>query len=105
MRSELTATQQAEHLAKRKELWGARADGGRIPPTLRKGFAGETESVTGTSKRRVNEAIARAERVPEDIRDEIRGRDMDQSANRHSQLGRPRHHRLVDLVWPNWLPE
>lgn len=73
MRSELTPTQQAEHLAKRKELWGARS--GRIPPT--KKFAASTEEVTGVSKRRINEAVARAEKVPEDIRDEIRGTDLD----------------------------
>lgn len=77
MRSELTPTQQAEHLAKRKELWEARKESGRNPPTSRKHFAADTEGNTGVSKRRVNEAVARAEKVPEDIRDEIRGTDLD----------------------------
>lgn len=79
MRSELTATQQAEHLAKRKELWGAR-NSGRNTPEKRgrpKQFAGETELATGLPKRRVNEAVARAEKVNEDIRDEIRGTGLD----------------------------
>lgn len=81
MRSELTPTQQAEHLAKRKELWEARNLGGTNCPGKKpqhnKGFSGETSEITGTDKRVVNRAVARAEKVPEDIRDEIRGTDLD----------------------------
>ncbi|MEO0376543.1 MAG: hypothetical protein AAF329_18355 [Cyanobacteria bacterium P01_A01_bin.17] len=83
IRSELTATQQAEHLAKRKELWGMRNVAGRIPPTKpqhEKGFAHETECQTGVSKRRINEAISRAEGVTEEARDAIRGTDLDTRA-------------------------
>lgn len=62
MRSELTATQQAEHLAKRKELWAAK-ESGTSGPTLtgrgNKQFAAETAEATGVSKRMVNKATAR----------------------------------------------
>lgn len=79
MRSELTPTQQAEHLAKRKEIWGARNSGANRPetPGRPQGFAGATAEATGVDKRNVNKAVARAEKVPEDIRDEIRGTDLD----------------------------
>lgn len=79
MRSELTPTQQAEHLAKRKELWEARNNGTNCPetPGRPQGFAGATSDATGTDKRVVNRAVARAEKVPEDIRNEIRGTDLD----------------------------
>lgn len=66
MRSELTATQQAEHLAKRKELWAARGLGGNSVPTKpqhEKQFASETAAATGVSKRMVNKATSRAEGV------------------------------------------
>lgn len=80
MRAELTPTQQAEHLAKRKELWEARNSGTNCSEKTRgrpKEFAGETAEVAGTTRQQVNRAVARAEKVPEDIRDEIRGTDLD----------------------------
>lgn len=69
---ELTATQMAEHLAKRKELWEARENNARNPretPGRPKGFAGETEADTGVSRRRVQEAVSRADGVAEEIRE------------------------------------
>jgi ParB family transcriptional regulator, chromosome partitioning protein len=82
MRSELSPTQEAEHLAKRKELWEMKSSGVICPtgggrPGENKGFAAETADVTGTDKRNINKAVARAEKVSEDIRDEIRGTDLD----------------------------
>lgn len=80
MRSELTATQQAEHLAKRKELWEMRGLGGTSCPTKpqhQRQFAAETAEATGVSKRNVNRATARAEQVSEEARDVIRGTKLD----------------------------
>lgn len=80
MRAELTPTQQAEHLAKRKELWEARSLGGTncsTKPQHQKQFAQDTAESTGTTRQQVNRAVARAEKVSEDIRDEIRGTDLD----------------------------
>ncbi len=81
IRSELTPTQEAEHLAKRKELWGARRVSGQIVPKPQggrpQGFAGETADATGVSRKQVNRAVARAEKVTEEVRDEIRGTDLD----------------------------
>lgn len=80
MRSELTATQQAEHLAKRKELWGARDLGGASCPTKpqhQKQFASATADATGVDKRTVNRATARAESVTQEARDIVRGTKAD----------------------------
>lgn len=90
-RSNLTPTQEAEHIAKRKEIWQALRDAKRhmdgepeserIPPTLtgrgNEGFATETEKATGQSKRRVNEAVRRATEVCQEARDLIRGTKLD----------------------------
>lgn len=82
MQSELTPTQQAEHLAKRKELWEVRSSGticstGDGRPGENIGFAQNTAAATGSTKRQVNRAVARAEKVSEEIRNEIRGTDLD----------------------------
>ncbi len=81
IRSELTATQQAEHLAKRRELWEARRESGTSCPTLtgrgNKQFAAETSDKTGVPKRTVNRAVSRAEGVTKEVRDTIRGTDLD----------------------------
>ena len=81
MRSELTATQQAEHLAKRKELWEAWQKSGPNCPTLtgrgNKGFAAETAEATGVSKRTVNRAVNRAHGVDREVFDEIRNTRWD----------------------------
>lgn len=77
MRSELSATQQAEHLAKRKELWALRAESGNGVPTLtgrgNTQFASETAEATGVSKRMVNKATARANNTTQEARDLVRG--------------------------------
>ncbi|MFT6675927.1 MAG: hypothetical protein ACJAVM_002124 [Sulfitobacter sp.] len=64
MRSELSATQQAEHLAKRKELWAVRNTGNSVPtitgPGQPKQFAAETAEATGVSRQHINRATSRA---------------------------------------------
>lgn len=72
MRSELTPTQLAEHLAKRKELWEARTNNVRISdktPGRPKGFFGDTAKKTGVSRQRIHEAVARAEGVTQEARE------------------------------------
>lgn len=66
MRSELTPTQMAEHLAKRKELWEARQKSGPSCTTLtgrRKGFDTETADSTGVNRSTVNRAVSRADGI------------------------------------------
>ncbi|MEX0285105.1 MAG: hypothetical protein AB3N23_10880 [Paracoccaceae bacterium] len=81
MRSELTPTQQAEHLAKRKELWGMREVSAQVEPKPQGGrpaqFASDTAEATGAAKSSINRAISRAEGVTDEVRDEIRGTDLD----------------------------
>lgn len=81
MRSELTPTQQAEHLAKRKELWDAKQESGPSCPTFtgrgNKQFAAETSEATSLSKRALNRAISRANNITEEARDAIRGTELD----------------------------
>lgn len=83
MRSELTATQEAEHLARRKELWAER---GKSLPTFQKAkpgqkaFAAETAERIGKTKRAVNMATRRAEEVTAEARDVVRNTALDTGA-------------------------
>ena len=93
MRSELTPTEEAEHLAKRKELWAMKEEqksqpidnkqnkSGTTCPTLRgrgkKNFAAQTAGKTGVSKRAVTRAISRADNITEEARNLIRGTELD----------------------------
>lgn len=89
-RSELTPTQEAEHLARRKEVWEAmeaKSVSGQVYPKLSargrdnegrpEGFASSTADVTGKSKESINRAIRRATEVCEEARDLIRGTALD----------------------------
>jgi hypothetical protein len=77
MRSELSATQQAEHLAKRKELWALRNTGSSCASIKGAGqpkqFAADTANATGASKATINRATARAEGTTQEARDLVRG--------------------------------
>lgn len=79
IRSELSATQQAEHLAKRKELWAARDSVAscNTKPGRPKGFDTDTAEKTGVNRSTINRAISRAENVTDEARDAIRGTDLD----------------------------
>lgn len=87
-RSELTETEEARCLAKRKELWEARESRDRqaeqiVPPVKPrghaqpKGFAAETASVTGETKQSVNRKVSRAEKIAPDVLDAITGGKWD----------------------------
>jgi hypothetical protein len=89
MRAELSTTEHADHLARRKELWGkreiqvAQADPPeksvryKSPPKQEKGFAADTAEKTGMSKATINRALSRAEAIPGDIRAIIKGTKLD----------------------------
>lgn len=88
-RSELTPTQEAEHLARRKEVWEAMREveqkPGQVDPVSseqkggrgNKEFASSTAEVTGKSKETINRAIRRATEVCQEARDLIRGTALD----------------------------
>ncbi len=79
-RSELTSTEQAEHLAKRKELWEAREQkAAQVAPKLKTesnpkgagrsdGFASDTAKSTGRDKSTINRALKRANEVCQEAR-------------------------------------
>jgi hypothetical protein len=89
MRAELSPTERAEHLAKRAEVWAAReiqvaqlappekSGGYKSPPQQTRGFAADTAEKTGVSKAAINRAISRAESIPADVRDQIKGTALD----------------------------
>ncbi len=82
IRAELTPLENAEHYARHDDLWKVRAQkSGKSLPTLtgrgNKAGAAEIAEKTGVSKRAVNLAISRARDIPKDVRDQIRGTDLD----------------------------
>lgn len=84
IRNALTPSQEAQHIKRRQELWMLRQESsGKTSPTAgggapgeNKGFAAETEDLTGRSKRMTNLALSRAE-VPADVMDRIQGTKLD----------------------------
>lgn len=80
-RAELSAAQRAKAIKRRREIWEAmRPESGRIPPTSggrgNTSFAAETSSASGESKRRVNEHLARAEALGDEL-DAVAGTSLD----------------------------
>lgn len=90
-RHELTATETAEHLARRKAIWEARELAGTTCPTQpetdsrgqkkssqqSEGFATETAKATGKSKKDVNRSVKRGNDVCQEARDLIRNTKLD----------------------------
>jgi len=87
-RHELTATEIAEHIAKRKELWEAREKAAQVEPKLKTddnpkgagrpdGFASDTAKASGQSKASVNRAVKRGNEVCQEARDLIRNTKLD----------------------------
>ncbi len=81
MRAELSPTEMAEHLARRKVLWGQREVSGQVGPKPQGGrpteFASETAETTGVPKRSINRALSRAKAIPADIRAIIKYTKLD----------------------------
>jgi len=78
IRAGLSPSEEAAHLARRKELFEARNVGGTNCPTKpqhQKAFAQETAGKTGQSKKDINRKVARAEAIP-DI-DRVAGTSLD----------------------------
>lgn len=73
LRAELSPAQQADHLARRKEVWEAIQNTDANCATIRgpgqpRQFASETASATGVHKSTINRDIARAEALGPDLR-------------------------------------
>ena len=84
IRAGLSPAEEAAHLARRKELFEARASGTTCPTSKggtdsygqgHKAFAQETAGKTGQSKKDINRKVARAEAIP-DI-DRVAGTSLD----------------------------
>jgi ParB-like chromosome segregation protein Spo0J len=91
-RADLTPAEEAQHLARRKELWEKREKtqvgqvvppeiGNKKPPPQEKGFAADTAKATGESKRDVNRKTSRAEKIAPDVINDIKGTDLDKGTN------------------------
>ncbi|MBS0467486.1 MAG: hypothetical protein JSS31_09510 [Proteobacteria bacterium] len=77
----MTAAQRAQAIKRRKAIWEAlHPEGGRISPTpggdQKIWFAADTGAVTGESKRRINEHLARAEALGDDLQ-KVEGTSLD----------------------------
>ncbi|MGE0652288.1 MAG: hypothetical protein AB7P12_11135 [Alphaproteobacteria bacterium] len=94
MRSELTRLERDQHLLRRKELFDAAraAETGRAAPSLggrgKTGFARDTETELGLSKRSVNEAIHRATNIPAALQERLKGLAVANSATDLNALAR-----------------
>ncbi|MFT4197513.1 MAG: hypothetical protein QM601_06315 [Pseudoxanthomonas sp.] len=98
-RAELTATERAEHHAKRKEVWEAMQGlenqveqlvppeiGFKQPPPQKEGYAAATAKVTGESKSDINRAIHRRKEIWEAMHPEESGRNPPTSGRGHVQF-------------------
>lgn len=89
MRAELEPAERAAHLRRRKEIFEQRRDAertsnsGQIFPTIQigpgrpKSFAAATAAATGISKREINQAIRRAERIVPEALAAVAGTSLD----------------------------
>ncbi|MBI1182130.1 MAG: hypothetical protein GC201_16420 [Alphaproteobacteria bacterium] len=78
IRNELSPSQKAKHLKRRQEIWEG-LNSGRISsetPGRPTGFAGDTEKTTGIRRQRINENLARANALGDDL-DAISGTSLD----------------------------
>jgi len=101
-RAELTASQRAQAIKRRKQIWEAlHPETGRNPPTLggrgNTSFAAETEAVSGESKRRINEHLARAEAIGDDL-ERVTGTSLDKGVELDAlaKLPEPERKELID---------
>lgn len=93
-RAELSEAEEAQHLARRKELWVQRKErenrveqvvpaevGYKKPPPSDKGFAAETAALTGETKQSINRKISRGEQIAPDVLKSITGTRWDKGVN------------------------
>lgn len=104
-RAELTATQRTAHIKRRKQIWEALhpnsgqsladiQDRGRGRPTE---FASETAAVSGQSKSSINQHVARADAIGDDL-DRIVGTSLDKGVELDAlaKLPEPERKELID---------
>lgn len=101
-RSELSASQRSHYTKRRKQIWEAlHPESGRNPPTLggrgNTSFASETAAVSGESKRRINEHLARAEALGDDL-PRVQGTSLDKGVELDAlaRLPEPERKELID---------
>ncbi len=89
-RAELTASQRAQAIRRRKQIWEALhpaetggqslasslSDGRKAGPQHEEGFAAETAKVSGQSKSSINQHLARAEAIGDDL-ERVTGTSLD----------------------------
>lgn len=104
IRASLSPTEEAEHLARRKELWEVReaarietggtnsptslSDGRLAGPQHKDGFAKDTAEKTGQAKRVINRKIERANSVSDEARSLIKGTNLDKGTYLDSLKGK-----------------
>ena len=85
IRAELTPTEEADHVARRKELWEMRQKVGKVFPLFtgrgHEGFAADTAKKTGKTKRSVNQKVSRSKKVAPEVKAEIQGTALDTGVN------------------------
>lgn len=103
-RSELTEAEEAQCLARRKELWIEReaAKPEKVFPVSggrgNRGFAAETASVTGRSKQSINQKIARAEKIEPEVLEEVKGTDLDKGVVLDEIAKTPRDQQRAKII-------
>lgn len=111
-RAELTASQRAQAIKRRKQIWEAlhpeeiqvgkvcppeSATGYKQPPPQEKGFAASTAAVSGESKRAINQHLARADALGDDL-ERITGTSLDKGVEMDALKAMPEPERkeLID---------
>ncbi len=104
-RAELTASQRAQAIKRRKQIWEAlHPNSGTSCPTIQERgrgrpqeFAAETSAVSGESKRDVNRHLARAEAIGEDL-ERVTGTSLDKGVELDAlaKLPEPERKELID---------
>ena len=113
-RSELTASQRATHIKRRKQIWEALhpvemggttcpthpetdSMGRKKSPQQEKAFAADTAAVSGESKRDVNRHLARAEAIGDDI-ERVAGTSLDKGVELDAlaKMPEPERKELID---------
>jgi hypothetical protein len=81
IRAELTPSEEAIHLKRRKELWEKKQlnldNLARFEGRGNKGFSAETADATGKSQRSVNRSIQRADKIAPDVLRVVAGTALD----------------------------
>lgn len=111
-RAELTASQRAQAIKRRRQIWEAlhpaeiqvgkvcppeSATGYKQPPPQEKGFAASTAAVSGESKRAINQHLARADALGDDL-ERITGTSLDKGVELDAlaKLPEPERKDLID---------